>query len=825
MISSPIPRLAVGTLGRHKGVYAGTFVAAVLAIALLAAGGTLLFSVLTAKPTANRFAATDVVVSGARSVEATSVKAKKKGKTKSKTKSERLTGAGTLPADLAGKLAALPGVAAAVPDAAFPLRLTVDGRTILGEDDAPVIGHGWASAALAPFTLHAGAAPGRDTVVVDADLAGRAGLAVGDPLTVTTKTGDHRVTVAGIAGQHLAGQGALFVADGAVAAVSGLTGPTAIAVRTADAAAFEAAAAPLVGGAAMWTGADRVRADLPGALPDYIGPISVFGILIGVTAFAAVFVLVGTVALAVRQRLRELALLRAVGATPGQLRRLVGVEAVLLALLSAVPALPLGMLIAHLIAGRFRDLGVVPPQFIVVLSPVVLLLAAFAGLVLTFAAARIAARRAAKIAPAQALSESALAPAGGSVLRTVIAVLTGGGAVAVLGFVPLGGNLGLGMSFVASALLVCAVAAAAPVLVRPLTALAGRLTRLGGASAWLAGTNSRAQARRVAAVAVPLVLLFGITATMLLTGKLSDNVVAKESATRNAAATVRVGDPAGLSPSAARALATTPGVTGAATTIPTRAILVTGGKPEDYPAQGLATTGAPVLDLAVRSGELGGDGTFAASATLTQAQGWTVGDNVKLWLADGATTTLRLAAVYERARGFGDLVLPATLVAEHDPRGLVSAVYLHTDDPAVANKIRAAWPAATTPPAGDASTQEAAWELMVAIALVFTAVAVVNTFAIATVGRRTEYATLRLTGATVTQVRRMATIEAGIAVAVALFWGVLVTSIVLGAFGLAQDGALHLIVDPLRYAALVGTVVVLGVLAGAVPIRAVVRGR
>jgi putative ABC transport system permease protein len=184
-----------------------------------------------------------------------------------------------------------------------------------------------------------------------------------------------------------------------------------------------------------------------------------------------------------------------------------------------------------------------------------------------------------------------------------------------------------------------------------------------------------------------------------------------------------------------------------------------------------------------------------------------------------------LAAVYERARGFGDLVLPAPLVAEHDPRGLVSAVYLHTDDPAVADKIRAAWPAATTPPAGDASTQEAAWELMVAIALVFTAVAVVNTFAIATVGRRTEYATLRLTGATVTQVRRMATIEAGIAVAVALFWGVLVTSIVLGAFGLAQDGALHLIVDPLRYAALVGTVVVLGVVAGAVPIRAVVRGR
>jgi putative ABC transport system permease protein len=478
-----------------------------------------------------------------------------------------------------------------VPDAAFPLKVTVDGRTVLGADDAPVIGHGWASAALAPFTLRDGTAPAKGSVVVDADLAARAGLTIGDQLTVTTKTGDHRVTVAGVAAEHLAGQGALFVEDAAVTGVSGLT------------------------------------------------------------------------------------------------------------------------------------------------------------------------------------------------------------------------------------------AAGGPVLVRPLTAIAGRLARLGGASAWLAGTNSRAQARRVAAVAVPLVLLFGITATMLLTGALSEDVVARESAARNAAATVRVGDPAGISPAAAGELAATPGVTGAATTIPTRAILVTGGKPEDYPAQGLATTGAAVLDLAVRTGELGGAGTFAASATLARSQRWTVGDDVKLWLADGTETSLRLSAVYERARGFGDLVLPASLVAAHDPRGLVSSVYLRTDDEAVANRIRATWSAATTPPARDASTQEAAWELLVAIALVFTAVAVINTFAIATVGRRNEYAALRLTGATVAQVRRMVTVEAAIAVAVALVLGVLVTSIVVGAFGLAQDGGLHLIVDPLRYAALVGPVVILGLFAGAVPIRAVVRGQ
>ncbi|MEK8104754.1 hypothetical protein NKG94_05330 [Micromonospora sp. M12] len=46
-------RLALGTLRQHRGAYAGTFFAALLAVALLVGGGLLLASVLTAKPPAN----------------------------------------------------------------------------------------------------------------------------------------------------------------------------------------------------------------------------------------------------------------------------------------------------------------------------------------------------------------------------------------------------------------------------------------------------------------------------------------------------------------------------------------------------------------------------------------------------------------------------------------------------------------------------------------------------------------------------------------------------------------------------------------------------
>ncbi|GAA5197290.1 FtsX-like permease family protein [Rugosimonospora acidiphila] len=819
-------RLAIGSLRRHRGVYAGTFLAAMLAIALLAGAGMLLLSVLTAKPPADRFAAAPLVVSGVRqvSVETDTVKHKKEGKTKvkRKVKDERLTGAGTLPADLPARIAAVPGVTKVVADSAFPVQVTgLGGMPLRGADDAPVIGHGWSSAELTPYLMRSGRPPAHGEAVIDADLAKRGRVAVGDTLHVTTRTGERSVRVSGIAApagrDGLAAQGALFLADGEVTAVSGLTGPTAIGVFARSGVDLSG----VVGDAQVYSGDDRVRADLPGALPDYIGPISIFGFVIGITAFAAVFVLTGTVALGVRQRLRELALLRTAGATPGQLRRLLGVESVVLAALAALPAAPLGIVFARAVAARFRALHAVPAQFSVRVDVPVMLLGALAGVLVTFVGARIAARRAVRIAPTQALTETATAGAGGLVPRVLIAVVTAGGAIAVLTFVPLDGPLGMGMSFVSSALLLCAVAAVGPYLVRPLTLLARPLG--------LAGLLTRAEYRRVAAVAVPLVLMFGINATMLLNSALLTKLTEREQAARDAAATAQVTDPNGLPLSAVRQLVATPGVTGAAALLPTRVIAVKGGKPEDYPAQGLLATGQTALDLDVRSGAYRADGVGASEAMVRQ-YGWQVGQVVPLWLPDGEQVRLRLTMVYARARGFGDVVLPAGLVAAHDPNGLVSTVGL-SYAPGTAQRLRAEFPslriapAASATAAGDASDQQGAWELMVVISLGFTAIAVVNTSAIAAVGRRREYADLRLAGATVGQLRRLAGAEAVVTVFAGLVLGAAVTGVVVGAFSVAQDGTLRWLVDPATYASMAGGVAALGLLAGTLPGRLLLRRR
>lgn len=826
-------KLAVASVRHRLGSFAGTFLTAFLAIALISGSGLLLWSVLTAGPGADRFATTDAMVAGDRSIVLTTSE-DKGDKVKVKTKDERLTGAQPLPAQVVTTVANTPGVASAVADYAFPVSLDVAGAPLRAKD-AATVAHGWSSAALTPYSLREGAEPNAGEVVLQQAF----GAHVGQTVRLTSRTGVRDLRVAGIAEGDVPGQAAVFVADADVTELSGLPGPTAIAVKFSstvdDSVVLTALNQRLDGAATVHTGPGRVTADLPGAVPDYIGAISIFGFVLGITGFAAVFVLTGTVSLAVRQRLRELALLRTAGATPRQLRRMLRLEIAVVTLVAALPALPAGIVVAQLIAARFRDLGAVPPQFTVSLNAMVLIAAVALGLLVTASATALAARRAVRIAPTQALRETVTAGHAGWLPRVVVAGVLVLGAVAVLSLVPLGGAFGMGMGFVSCSLLLCAAAALGPIVVGALTTVLSRLVGLTGVLGRVAGAMTRAESRRIVGVAIPLTLMFAVNATMLVNGDILTEVTAAQQAARTAPATVRVAatNAPGLPITTAAEVAALPGVTGSAATLATRVVVDEDGKPEDYPAQGLRATGEPAVDLGVSSGDLAGlrDGTIAVSAPLAETRGWHVGDRPVFWLADGTSFDLTVVAVFTNWRGFGDLVLPADLVATHDPRGLVGALYLRgTQD--IAATVTAQWPtlAATDtadPRAGtaDVQNQQAAWELMVVISLGFTAIAVVNTFAIATSARRREFAGLRLAGATARQLHRMLGRETFVAVAVALVLGCVISGAVVGTFSVAQDGQWRLFAEPVRYLSLLGGVGLLGMIAGAVPARLVIRRR
>ena len=141
-----------------------------------------------------------------------------------------------------------------------------------------------------------------------------------------------------------------------------------------------------------------------------------------------VFIVAGTVGLSVRHRRRDLALLRAVAATPGQVRRLVLAEVGMLAAAAAAAGLPLGFVAARWTRDEMVARGFVPESFTVTGGALAAPAVAAAVAIVAVAAALLAARRTAAIRPTEALGEVAVEPAPAGRIRAGfgIAFVAGG---------------------------------------------------------------------------------------------------------------------------------------------------------------------------------------------------------------------------------------------------------------------------------------------------------------------------------------------------------------------------------------------------------------
>ncbi|MEU7644602.1 ABC transporter permease [Streptomyces huasconensis] len=827
-------RLALSTVRHRWWSFAGTFAGTALAVALVAACGTLLFSALSSPAGPNRYAAADAVVSAQRQVSV---------RDGDKTKSRPLSGAPVLPEGLADRLAAVPEVAQVTKDASFYAQpLTAGGRLVGGgSGTAPVMGHPWSSAALTPFRLVAGHVPGDGEVVLDAGLARRTGVQPGDRvrMALAQKVSSFRLAgvVAASDGPQLSSQGAVFFSSGDAGRLVRPGDATALALRFAPGAdsgeVLETVRSVAGSDVRVLTGEERVRADAPAVLVSYTGAVGVFGWMAGITVFAALFVIAGTIAFAARQRLRELALLRTLGATPRQVRRLMGLEAWVVGVAAAVVGAPIGRWLASRLGDRFVATGAVPASLEVDGGVLPLLIAAGTGVLVARLAAYFAGRRVARIAPAEAMRESVAAPAGGGAWRVLTGAVLVAGAAAVLAFTPMRGGIGVGMGFIGCALLICAAAALGPWLVRTVAAVLGGF--LPGATGPLAAANTRRFPLRAAGAAMPLALLFALNATMLLNSTLLSDLTEQAVRTRvaPARATVSAGGGPGLPLGAYEEAARTPGVRDVDATLPSEVLIREGGKPQRYPAQGLYRSGDGVLDLKVTSGSLNRltDGV-AVSTDLAAAQHWQVGDTAGLWLPDGTHLSRPVVALYARSAGLGDMLLPGSLTAAHTAQPLLSAVHFGQDPgPAAMKELRARFPhlsanggtADSSRQDAEAASQQAALRLLTGISIAFTAVAVLNTFAMAALGRRGEYAALRLLGATARQIRAMAAREAVLTVTAGLVVGAGIAAVVVGTFSNAQDGHWRVIVEPLWYTGLLAGTGLLGLAAAALPTRLVLR--
>ena len=614
-----------------------------------------------------------------------------------------------------------------------------------------------------------------------------------------------------------------------VAAVQIFPGPTpgraeAFGVRAEPGADVTAAVERLAtgAGAEAYAGDERGWADRSDAVEArsfLLEAGSAFG---GYVLLLIVFVVTGTVGLAVRHRRRDLALLRAVAATPRQVRRLVVAETGLVALAAAVLGVPAGFLATGWVRDELVARGFVPAGFPITGQGVAAVAATVVTLLVAVLAARIAARRIARIRPAEALGEIAVEPGRGGRLR-----LTSGLVVLAAAGTSMFFTAGTsGMAALAAAvgmlyLYVLAVALLAPwVNAFAARVLAPVLRTVWGVSGDLAVANLRANARGMAAVLSALVLAVGFGGSVwFLQNNLQRQTVtqSRDGMLADRALIASGGLPAG----AAAEVRRMPGVEAATGVRHTSVVVRAMDSAEPVVARAVDPDGlASTMDPGVREGDLAGlrGDSMAVSRLQASSSGWEVGDRADLWLADGSPVTLRVVAIYDRGLGFGDVLLPRRMVAGPDDEVLVRGAAV-------------TYPGARSVPAAELTGRLAddlaisAWlnKLLIGVMVGYAALAAGNTMVMAALARGRELALLQLAGVTRRQVRRMVHAEQVGLLGVALTVGGAIAALTLTAVVYALTGRPVPYVPPLGALAVLGGTTVLALVTTILPVARLLR--
>ncbi|MEV7421730.1 FtsX-like permease family protein [Streptomyces sp. NPDC091212] len=862
---------AVRSIRARRAEFVASFLAVLGGAILVTACGVLLESGLFAGIAPQRYGTVPVVVGARQSVTAP--------EDDGPDAVEPLPERAMLPAGLVGKIAATPGVRGAVGEVSFPATIVTDDGTVLSAPgDGQTLGHGWGSARLTPFALRSGRAPRLpDEIVLDAETAARAGADVGARIRIATAEGSVPYRVVGVAappdGAGLPRQSALFFTDARAGELSGHPRAfAAIGVFT-DPGVETGGAEGLIGLVRSLNASDTAVTRIERTLADqgygeravvragdargeveFLGAARsrtvlsvVSGSFSGFVLMIVVLVVAGTLSLMVHQRRREIALLRAVAATPRQVHRMLATETLLVSGAAALLGVGPGYLAARLLRDGFARIGVIEEGFALSVGPV----PGVVAVLLCLGAARLAvwaaARRQVRVRPVEALRESAVETPelgrgriiGGYVLLGLALI-----AVAALPFLP--PNLAVVPAGLSSMLALIGVAMLGPRLMAALTRLGGALLPR-GAAGFLAAANSRAGARRLAAAVTPLVLTIGFATSQFY----SQTTLAEATRYQARAATVAdfvvAGAGGGVAPGVAGAAREVPGVTAATPLVATEVVAVGRtllGEPlSRSAAYGIDATGLDgTLELPVASGRLGdlrGD-TVALSETEARYLGKRVGDRVALVLGDGTRAKPRVVAVYRPNLGFGDVLLPATTVLPHTTDRLADVVLVAlapgADRAAVATGLGALerhYPGlavgdrASLLVAQDHEVEANAWlnRLLLGVLLGYVALSVATTLVTVTTGRARELALLRLVGGTRRQVARMLAIETALLSGIAVALGTLVAAVPLVVLALSLTGTPLPSGPPWVFAAIVAAAVLTAVLSIRVPARGVLRAR
>ncbi|WP_326797119.1 FtsX-like permease family protein [Streptomyces sp. NBC_01808] len=828
--------MAIRTLRHRTAALSATFLALFLGTVIVMTCGGLLETGIRNNAPAQRLAGADLVVTGDRDLprgDETAV----------------LPERPALDDSLTAAVRNVPGVERAVPERVFE-------AAVLGAGDAPdAQAHGWSSAAVTPYELTEGRAPaGPRDVVLDEATARAYGVRPGDKVRVAAQGSAEAYRLTGVVRTaHAVDRGAVFFTDDRARALSPAVADIAVTAapgtdhgelkdRLGEVVADRTAQAQTP--AKVVSGDDRGAVEYPEVLTRKEDLIALAGAFGGMATLVAVFVVSGTVALSVERRRREFALLRTLGGTPRQLRRLLLAETLMVALVAGAAGWFAGPPAGERLFEEFTGSGMVSEAVAYEQGWIPAVAAAGALLLTALLGGFLGGRRGVKVTAVEAMAESAVRTRWASPARIVAALLFLAGAVAlaILTWVLFDGPIAASTAGPTVLCTAIALALLGPGLTKLCTVLiSGPVKAVTGAGGELAVVTARARAVRMAGVVTPVMLAVAMaTANLYLQTTQTD--ASREAYAQNLRADAVVDSASGtLDPALTADVRATEGVAAAGAYVTSTGWIDGMGDEDGVPLQGIDARGAArTTALDPVEGEVADLTGRTIALPAGAADGRSVGDTVEVRFGDGAAADLRIAVLFEGRAGYDTAFVPAGLLAGHTDGALPQQILVRAEDGTSAAALTASLEKTLADHPGTVvadrdeliednikDTETQAWVnyLMVGMIVAYTAISVVNNLVLSVSGRRREFGLQRLAGATRRQVLRMLTIEALIVAGIGVALGTAAAATALVPFSHAAADSL-LPSGPLSiYAAVVAGAVALALTATLVPGWAALRAR
>lgn len=749
-------------------------------------------------------------------------------------------GSATLPGSLLSQVEAVRGVRAAegYVGAQGAVVIGPDGRPVGGQNPA-ALGASWTSdPAINPFTVLRGAPPrGAKQVALTERTAELAGVDVGGTVRIVTPLGGtaQEFTVSGILQASIAGASAgggtvsvfdLPTAQQLMVGPDLLTQIRVLADPGVSADTLRAdVAAVLPSDAQARTGA-QIASDAASRLQEALRFLNTFLLAFALIAlFVAAFLIFNTFSMLVAQRTRELALVRAVGASSGQVRTSVLLEALVVAVLASSIGLALGLALAQLLRLLFKTFGAELPGGGLVVAPRTFVATYVIGIGVTLLAAWIPARRAGRTPPVAAMRTDSAPPARSLRLRAVVGVV-----LLVLAMVLAVAGLRLQGNSERAAQLVGASAFTGLLAMIVLAAfLAAPLVRVLGlpfrtATGRLAGGNARRSPRRTAATASALMIGVALMSALAVIAASATASIVRVIDNTIGADFVVFGSSFRPFPHAVyEAIKGTPGTDVVTYVRQTVAQPPKGGRTPVTGVDPALIGGAISLTFTQGSLDSLALGRTAVDTKTAAENGYRVGDVITLTYPNGRGT-LTVSGLYEPAGPYTGFVVSLPTLSSIGSLEQDSAVYVTLADGANAEQVRneldqrlQAFPVVQLQDQAqfkDDIAQQVNQVLgflfaLLALAVLIAFLGIVNTLLLSVVERTRELGLVRAIGATRPQVRRMVTIEA---LLIAVFGALLGVGL-----GVTYGALLQRVLEPEGFTELAvpgGQLVVFVVLAG-----------